>query len=147
MIVGKREELHLYKGLGDGLAKGIDFVLNFDLSVNDGRYEIDGDKVYAMVSSGQTKISTEPVYEAHRKYIDLQYIISGSENLGYASVGDCEIDCPYNEEKDFLMVRGEGSEIKVCQDDFYIAFPCDGHRPMCSDCPAEIRKLIVKVAV
>ena len=84
------------------------------------------------------------VYEAHRKYIDLQYIVHGEEELGYAAVSDCEIDTPYDEAQDYLLVKGEGSEIKLSDGDFYIAYPSDGHRPLCSSNPAEIRKIVVK---
>lgn len=147
MIFGKKEELNLYRGISENVAKGIDFLMNFDTTQPEGKYEIDGQKVYALVTSGKTKKSDEPVYEAHRKYIDLQYILSGEEDTGYASVEDCTVTVPYDENGDYLMVKGEGSEVKVSAGDFYMAFPCDGHRPMCSKTPGDIRKVIVKIAI
>lgn len=147
MIFGKKEELSLYKGISTNIDKGIDFLLNFDDTQPEGRYEIDGDNVYALVTSGETKPVEEPVYEAHRKYIDLQYILNGEEDTGYASVSDCAVTVPYDENGDYLMVEGEGSEVRVTAGCFYIAFPCDAHRPMRSKKPGSIRKVIVKIAV
>ena len=147
MIFGKKEELNLYKGLSENMAKGIDFLMNFDASQPEGKYEVDGNNVYAIITSGKTKLVEEPVYEAHRKYIDLQYIVCGEEDTGYAPIVDCTVTVPYDENGDYLMVKGEGSEVRVSAGDFYIAFPCDGHRPMCSKNPGEIRKVIVKIAV
>ena len=99
------------------------------------------------MSQGKTKPTEENVYEAHKKYIDLQYILSGEEDTGYAPVSECNIKVPYNENDDYLMVEGEGSEVRVTKGCFYIAFPCDGHRPMCSAIPGDIRKVIIKIAI
>ena len=83
MIFGKIEDLYLYRGLSENLAKGIDFLLNFDTTQPDGKYEVDGENIYALVSTGHTKPAEKPVYEAHRKYIDLQYIVKGEEDTGF----------------------------------------------------------------
>ena len=147
MIFGEFDDLKLYKNLSENMAKGIEFVLSFKPEMADGRYEIDGKNVYAMVTTGETKLPSEPIYEAHRKYIDLQYVVSGEEEIGYIAVADCEIEKPYDEEGDYLMVRGAGSEVKVSAGHFYIAYPCDGHAPMLSRNPGVIRKVIVKIAI
>ena len=147
MIFGVLDDLKLYKNLGENMAKGIEFVLNFSPEMADGRYEIDGKNVYAMVMTGKTKLPSESIYEAHRKYIDLQYIVSGEEETEYITVGDCEVEKPYDEEHDYLMIRGAGSKVKVSAGHFYIAYPCDGHAPMLSRNPNVIRKVIVKIAV
>ncbi len=147
MIFGKKEDLILYKNISENMAKAIDFLLNCNESMPLGKYEIDGKLVYALVISGETKMSDKNIYEAHRKYIDLQYVLSGQEDTGYAPVSDCCVQVPYNENDDYLMVKGEGSEVRVSEGCFYIAFPCDAHRPMCSSKPGEIRKIIVKIAV
>lgn len=147
MIFGKKEDLHLYRNLCENMAKGIDFLMDFDESTPCGKYEIDGKKVYALVISGKTKPSEDNAYEAHKKYIDLQLVLSGEEDTGYAPVSDCTIEKPYDENDDYLMVKGEGSEVRVSDGGFYIAFPCDGHRPMCCKKEGDIRKVIVKIAL
>ena len=98
------------------------------------------------IRSFQIKFWTAPS-EAHKKYIDLQYILSGEEQTGYASVSDCTVTVPYDEAADYLLVEGKGSDVKVCAVSFYIAFPCDAHKPMCSKNPADIRKVIVKIVL
>ncbi len=147
MIIGKKEELKAYKGISANLDKGIDYVLSFDKNTPDGRVEIDGNKVYALISTGQTKGEQSDKYEAHKKYIDLQFVLEGEEDTGYASIDNCEVDTPYDEGGDFMMVKGPGSEITTKANEFYIAFPFDGHRPLHSKNPGKIRKLIVKVLV
>ena len=147
MIFGKKEELNSYRNISENISKGIDFLLDFDEASPCGRYEIDSDKVYALVVNGKTKVRQDNTFEAHRKYIDLQYVIDGEEDTGYASVSDCTVEVPYNENEDYLMVKGKGSEVKVASGCFYMAFPCDAHRPMCSKNPDEIKKIIVKIAV
>ena len=147
MIFGKKEDLHLYRGLSKNLAKGIDFLLNFDTTQPEGKYEVDGENIYALVTIGNTKPAEKPIYEAHRRYIDLQYIVKGEEDTGYAPLANCSVTVPYDEKSDCLFLKGNGSEVKVSTGDFYIAFPCDGHRPMCSKNPGTIRKVIVKIAV
>lgn len=147
MIFGKIEDLYLYKGLSENLAKGINFLLNFDTTQPDGKYEVDGENIYLLVSTGHTKPAEKPVYEAHRKYIDLQYIVKGEEDTGFVPLANCSNVVPYDEKSDCLFIKGDGSEVKVSAGEFYIAFPCDGHRPMCSKNPGEIRKVIVKIAV
>ena len=144
MIIGKKEELDRYRALNPNLSIAIDYLLAFQPETPDGSYELAGQKVYAVVMTQKTKMPEKMVYEAHRKYIDLQYIVHGEEELGYAAVSDCEIDTPYDEAQDYLLVKGEGSEIKLSDGDFYIAYPSDGHRPLCSSNPAEIRKIVVK---
>ncbi len=147
MIFGKLEDLHIYKALSDNMSKAVDFVLNFKEEMEDGKYEIDGKNVYAMVSTSKTKEHSEPIFEAHRKYIDLQFIVRGEEDTGYAPANDLKVTTPYVEADDYLLAEGKGSKVRVSAGEFYIAYPCDGHLPGRSENPGEIRKVVVKVLV
>ena len=64
MIFGKKEELNLYKGLSENMAKGIDFLMNFDASQPEGKYEVDGNNVYAIITSGKTSYLHDVEYAA-----------------------------------------------------------------------------------
>ena len=58
--------------------KAFTFLKNSDLSkLEIKRYDIDGDNLYAPVSEYLTKNEEDAKFEAHQKYIDIQYVVSG----------------------------------------------------------------------
>ncbi|MCK7521454.1 MAG: YhcH/YjgK/YiaL family protein [Ignavibacteriales bacterium] len=70
------------------------------------RHDIDGDKLYSPVSEYMTKNEEDAKYEAHRKYIDIQYVASGKELIGVAPVSQMgEILTPYDETKDVEFMK------------------------------------------
>ena len=85
MIIDKIENIGLYASVLDGLDKAGEFVNSFYKNPGEpGRYELDGDKVFANVSSYKTKPREGAQFEAHRKYADLQAVISGTELIGWS---------------------------------------------------------------
>lgn len=119
-----------------------------DLEVK--RYDIDGDNVYAPVSEYLTKNEEDARYEAHRKFIDIQYVISGREQIGIAPLtARNETLEPYIEANDieFLTVNG-GVNHPATPDRFFIFFPEDAHRPGLKDGEnSMVRKIVVKVRI
>jgi len=93
------------------------------------KYDIDGDKVYAIVSRYPAKNEEECRYEAHRKYIDIQYVFKGRELIGHADVkSKKDILTPYDPGKDIeFMTVHEGKNLTASQDSFFIFFPEDLH--------------------
>jgi biofilm protein TabA len=114
------------------------------------RYDIDGDNLYATVSEYITNNEEGAKYEAHRKYIDIQYVVSGKEKIGLAPLEQKkEVVTPYDSEKDFeLMVFTSGQDLKATPGRFYIFFPSDAHSPGLRDGDNSlVRKVVVKVKV
>jgi YhcH/YjgK/YiaL family protein len=114
------------------------------------RYEIDGDNVYAPISEYMTKNEEDAKYEAHQKYIDIQYVINGKELIGIAPMSlKKEILDPYNPEKDVMFLSVERIiNFKATPDRFFIFFPDDTHRPGLKDGEnSQVRKVVVKVKV
>ena len=72
-----------------------------------GRYDIDGDTVYALVQEYDSKPKSEGFWEAHHAYLDVQYVASGAEHMGYRPVKGMEAN-PYDEEKDFYTLDRRG---------------------------------------
>src|SRR4051794_4404145 len=68
-----------------------------------GRHDIDGDECFALVQSYTTKPIAEAKFEAHRKYIDIQFIQSGQETLLWAPVAGLAETRAYDGEKDFAL--------------------------------------------
>ena len=78
------QQYHLNKALWD---KAFAYLKQTNLqTLANGRYAIDGDNVYAIVTEAPTKDYDKTAFESHRKYIDLQYVITGNENMGRASL-------------------------------------------------------------
>jgi biofilm protein TabA len=127
------------------------FLKNNDLSKFEvKRYDIDGDNLYAAVNEYITKNKENADFEAHKKYIDIQYIISGKEFIGVAPMAmKKEILVPYDATKDieFFTVT-DGAEYNALPDRFFIFFPSDAHRPNLKDKENSlVRKVVVKVKV
>jgi YhcH/YjgK/YiaL family protein len=114
------------------------------------KYELDGTDLYAPVSEYITKNEENARYEAHKKYIDVQYVISGKELIGIAPVSlQKEIIEPYNDQKDVMFVTvSQIINFKADSSKFFIFFPDDLHRPSLKDGEnSHVRKVVVKVKV
>jgi YhcH/YjgK/YiaL family protein len=114
------------------------------------RYDIDGINLYAPISEYMSKNEEDARYEAHRKYIDIQYVVSGKELIGIAPASmQKDILEPYNETKDIMYITvSQGKNFLATPDRFFIFFPEDLHRPGLKDGEnSSVRKAVVKVKV
>ncbi len=112
-----------------------------------GRYAIDGENVYATVTENPTKDFDSTVWESHRKYIDLQYVISGEEKIGVASPANLTVTKPYDTAKDVANYSGNGKLYDATPGTFFLFFPSDAHRPnIAADAKrAADKKLVIKI--
>lgn len=151
MIFDNLKNNELYYCLNKNFKKAFDFLSNTDLeSLPDGRYEINGDIIYANVQSLKTKPIEDKKWEVHRKYIDIQYIISGKEKMGYGLLEDFpDVTTKYSEEKDVEFLDGtKYNFINVNENEFVIFYPNDVHAPMLSvEKEENIKKVIVKIKI
>jgi len=147
MIIDKIENANLYENLGERISKAFDYIRNTDLKkLVPGRYEINGGNIFALVSEYQTKPESEGKLEAHRKYIDVQYVITGEERMGYAPLERQEIIEKYKEENDIMFFKGEKSFTKVEEGMFAVFFPVDLHMPgINTGITSHVKKLVIKV--
>jgi YhcH/YjgK/YiaL family protein len=114
-----------------------------------GKTPIDGDQIFALVQDNTTKPKAEGVWEAHRKYIDVQFVAAGVEQMGWAKVDTLTVKKPYDADADYALFDGPGDFLTVPAGSFTIFFPQDGHIPgvAVNDQPSAVRKIVVKVAV
>ncbi len=147
MIVDQLKNAPLYRGLSPNIAKALDYLAAHDFSaIAPGRYDIDGDAVFALVQRYDTKPRDQGVWEAHRRYIDVQYLAAGTETLGYAPIDALAEAQPYRDEKDVLLLAGEGDFVTGGPGTFCIFFPHDAHMPcLAHGEPAAVLKVVVKV--
>jgi YhcH/YjgK/YiaL family protein len=114
------------------------------------RYDIDGDNLYAPVSEYVTKNIEDAKFEAHQKYIDIQYIISGTEQMSVAPMSmKKDVTTPYDSTKDVgFMTVTKSSDYKATPANFFIFFPSDIHRPSVKVGEnSKVKKIVVKVKV
>lgn len=149
MIIDRIENASLYRSLSPRLAAAMDLLIAGELAGrNDGRYELDGDRLFAMVQTYSTRGLDQCRWEAHRRYIDVQWIVSGCEQMGWADVTSLQLAEPYSEEKDVAFFTGQGSLVRASAGMFAIFFPHDAHMPCLADAnPATVKKIVLKVHV
>ena len=172
MIKDRIENIGIYASLGAGVAKAVDYLARTDFScVVPGRYELDGDRVFALVQEYEPKLLCDANYESHRKCIDVQYVARGVERMGHLSlqVGP-RIVTPYDPEKDVVFYEalsdgkldGDGKLgvdwLTFRAGDFAIFTPQDVHAPGVAidnggnhvgdnDSAVRVLKVVVKIRV
>lgn len=139
----------MYASISANLQKGFDFLTQPDLtSLANGRHDIDGNEVFALVSEYDSKEHADCRLEAHRTYTDIQYIVSGREAIGYASLGAQKILVEFNAEKDIVFFTGDTTPLNMESGMFAVFFPQDVHRPcMQINGPEKVKKIVVKVKI
>jgi YhcH/YjgK/YiaL family protein len=129
--------------------KAFSFLKNSDLATLElKRYDLDGDDLFATASVYNTRNPEDAKFEAHRKYIDLQYVVSGSELIGIAPlVSRDSILQQYDATKDIeLLSVKQGMTVRATPDRFFIFFPEDAHMPGLKEgTNAPVRKVVVKI--
>ncbi len=113
-----------------------------------GRHIIDGDRIFALVQEYETTSAESNLWEAHRKYIDIQFILSGRELIGYSNIDHVSDFTPYNDEKDCILATKADHAvfIDMLPEYFTILYPSDVHKPKCiADQKIPVRKIVVKV--
>jgi YhcH/YjgK/YiaL family protein len=150
MIVGELKGFGRQFPASPGLHKALEFLRRPGTSaLPDGRYEVDGDRVYAMVQRYDTLGDGEPRFEAHRKYIDVQYIAAGEEIIGWAALADLVQSEPYDPMKDVSFGRASRwSPLRLGEGMLAVLWPEDAHAPrLAAGKPGPVVKIVVKVAV
>ena len=149
MIFDKLENAELYSRISENLKKGFDFLKNTNLAALEiGKYEIDGKNVFAIVSEYDSKAHQDCRLEAHRVYADIQYIVSGREAIGFASLNGQTVTVEYLPEKDIVFFSGETTQLIVEAGMFAVFYPQDVHRPcMQIDGSEKVKKVVVKVKI
>jgi biofilm protein TabA len=148
MISDRLENADQYANLHPAFKKAFAFLRRDSLkNLPAGRHDIDGDRIYCMISGGPAKKRTEARLEAHRKYIDIQYVIEGADEMGWKPTASCGIpDGDYDGTKDVVFFKDKPRKwIKVPEGSFAIFYPRDAHAPMTGQ--GEIHKAVIKVAV
>ncbi|MDW5290582.1 YhcH/YjgK/YiaL family protein [Formosa sp. PL04] len=146
MIIDKIENQIIYKSLSKSIEKGFDFINKNDLTkIPLGKYEIEGEDIFAIVMEYDTKIKSECKFEGHHKYIDLQYMISGTEYVSLETLTN-QIPVESNTEKDYDFYNIESQALKFDSGRFMIFFPDDLHQPgIHLNEVSTVKKVVIKI--
>jgi len=147
MITDTLEQASRYETLHAGFKAAFDFLRDTDLlSLAEGRTVIEGDRLFALTQSYGTRPVADGKLEAHRTYIDIQFIVSGEECIGYAPLGEQPPVDPFDTEKDIGFYHGEASFVKLSAGMFAVFFPHDAHLPgRHLGIPSQVKKVVLKV--
>jgi biofilm protein TabA len=148
MIIDRLESAEQYFDMHPVFKKAFAFLRQESLSdLPLGRHEIDGDRLFCLISKAPGKKREEARLEAHRKYIDLQYVISGVDEMGWKPLSACKIhDLGYDADKDIEFFKDKPQAwIKISAGSFALFFPEDAHAPLIGE--GIIHKAVLKIAV
>ena len=112
-----------------------------------GKYEIDGENVFAMVQEYETKTLDNGKFEMHKKYIDIQYIVSGKELMGNESQDKLTPISDYKPDIQLFSMNDSYDKISLSDGEFAIFFPEEPHAPglAVDGKPSAVKKIVVKV--
>lgn len=149
MLVSSLEHVGQNDYLSERMGKAFAFLEENDLAALPlGRNEIDGDDVFANVQEYETVPAADKDMEAHRRYYDVQFVVSGKELLQYAPLATSDPIGAFDEASDFgLYATPDGSsDVRLRAGDVAILAPEDAHKPGCAwGEPCAVRKIVVKV--
>jgi YhcH/YjgK/YiaL family protein len=153
MILTSLESLQNQLNIKPGYEKAIKFLQQQDLDkLPDGRIDVDGDKVYALVQTKPSKpISSLIEVEAHKKYVDFHYLFAGEEIIGWGNTAGLEPAGAYVEEKDYWKTKVALEKMtlaRLAAGLVMVCFPEDAHAPLLLEGNSrEIRKYVMKVKI
>lgn len=149
MILDTVENIDLYKGLHERLSVGLEYIANTDFSALElGKYEIEGDAIFAILQAYDSKEEQNCKLEAHKKYIDIQFLVEGQEYIGVEPLMNQEILEDKLESNDVVFYKGTAPKMKLDSGSFMVFFPTDVHAPGIKVATSEkVVKVVVKVAV
>lgn len=151
MIADNIENYETYCKSGSLLEKGFKFLTEkFSVDMEDGKYEIDGEKCFALVQSYDTVSSDEKRWEAHLEYLDIQYVEEGEEFIEYLPTVDLDEEENLTPDSDLIFFKKKDCTAKFVMKhgDFAIFYPQDGHKPgVTYNNVSKIKKVVVKVAL
>ncbi len=147
MIIDVLDNWIRYEKMHPGFAEAFIFLRRPDLKdLPLGRHDIDGDRVYAIVARDPGRKKEEAQLEIHEKYIDIQLVLEGLDDMGWRPKSLCRTPSgAYSSEED-IQFFSDPPLIRqpVAAGMFAIFFPEDAHQPLIGE--GTIRKVVIKVA-
>lgn len=149
MILDNINNLENYMCLNSNIVRALEHIrsTNFD-DLEDNTYLVDGFNFRFFIDSYETR-ETNTTPEAHKDFIDIQYMISGNERMGVGQLEDMTEEVAANPQKDIWFYHGPMDMITVKEGMFAVFFPNDAHAPCVSPAegPNHVRKCVFKIHI
>lgn len=148
MIIDTLANTNRYISLHKDIAKAFEWLQSIELNnLPAGKYSIEDENIFAIVQQYKTLDAANEQMEAHKKYIDVQYMIKGEEMVGLSLLNNQTISKEYNDETDYFLVSDPPSFFATLNEgNFMIFFPTDLHMPCIKiNKPLLVKKVVVKV--
>ena len=139
-----------YDGIFNHQLKAFSFLNSKDLAgLALGRYELEGSDLFVNIDEYLTKNEEEMNFEAHRKYADIQYLVSGEEKIGVTALKNTLEIVPYDGEKDIAFFTANENNFRLATpENFFVFFPNDAHRPCVKTSGNnKVKKVVIKVRI
>lgn len=150
MIYDKIDNLEIYAGISEDIRLGIEWLRDVNPDIEKGVYEL-SPRVKAIVSEYTTKEVNENGYEAHKEYIDIQYLLKGNEKICCLPLEYLKETKAYKAEIDAAFYEGNNvkpQEFLIGNGYFAVFYPQDGHMPcLWVEKPVEVKKVVIKVKI
>ncbi len=143
----KNKEFTKYLDVHPRLRPAMEAALELlEKGIEDGKYEIDGDKIFLSISSYKTKEPDDAKLEIHKDYIDVQLVLKGEELIYMDSVEGLREVTPYKPDAAFYEVSKDADSVILKDGEFAVIFPYEGHAPCLAvtEC-ADVRKMVIKI--
>ena len=150
MIYDSLDNLELYKSLSSNIYEGLVFLKNAAPDIACGVHQINP-KVRAIVSEYETLLENPYGYEAHRRFLDIQFLLKGEEKVCCLPLEKLKETKPYNPDNDAAFYTADGAthiDLPIGGGYFTILYPQDGHMPqVCLKGPIPVKKIVVKIEI
>jgi len=150
MIADVLKNRQIYAAISPRIKIALEYIAKTDFSAMEpGRYELDGSNLFVLVQAYDSIPREQGKWECHRKYIDIQYIAEGVEQIGVNNIDKMQVTTEYNPEKDIAFLGGDGDYVTLSKGAYGIFFPEDAHMPKIAvnNIPAKVIKVVVKIKV
>ena len=153
MVIDRLDHAAQYYALGKGLETALRW---FAAYADDGRdlpvkTVLDGERIFINGVNYTSEAKPQGQLEAHKKYIDVMYVVEGEEKFFYKPIAEVKhVTMPYDAEKECQLaeIDADAAQVRFSAGHFLIFFPQDGHlAAQLWDKPCKVRKFIAKVAV
>jgi biofilm protein TabA len=146
VIIDLIENLDEYRSLNPKIARGLEKLNEVEIDYKK-RFDFDGG--YLFFQEGTTNPIDEGTFEAHKKYMDIQIVLDGSEYVAWAPINQLVVDVEYNAEKDVVRLNGSPETIiKINKGMAYICLPHDGHKALkYIDQATKYKKAVIKIEI
>ncbi len=150
MILCPLAHFFRYTAVHPGFAAAAAFMARTDwAAMADGKHAVDEAGTFVILSRYATKPVSAGQLECHRAYIDIQWILTGEERIGWADQARCAHTTPYDSARDIEFFNGPTQWLHLAAGNVAVFFPEDAHMPgiHVQETGAEVRKAVFKVPI